>query len=72
MVVKVAPEVLENAPKVEENGKPKVQLPEEVVEALVGLVGTLPLTVRANGELHARGESDNAYPALLAVLAQAV
>lgn len=50
----------------------KVQLLPEVVSALADLVGYLPVTVRENGEIHARSDKDNAYPALLAVLAQSV
>ncbi|KAK0108484.1 hypothetical protein ONS95_003288 [Cadophora gregata] len=50
----------------------KVQLPSRIISALSDLVGYLPATLRDNGEIHARSDKDNAYPALLAVLTQAV
>lgn len=41
----------------------KVQLPVEIVSALTDLIGYLPTTLRENGELHARSDKGNAYPA---------
>lgn len=68
VVIKLPKPILESLP----TEGTKVQLPPEIVSALSDLVGYLPATVRENGEVHARSDKDNAYPALLAVLAQSV
>ena len=59
-----------------------VQLPVETLKGLPSdasqirllpeLMGDFPVTVRENGELHARSDKDNIYPTLVAVLAQQV
>jgi hypothetical protein len=57
-----------------------VQLPPDALKAfpsdqtqirmLPDLIGDFPVTVRENGEMHARPDTDNAYPTLRAILAQ--